>query len=293
MTNFSTNQVMHFYVTASTAVEVLPYYNEKAFKLYFQDLDVTSDKIENVEWATFTPAISPKIKQATISFDGDAIVGQDYVVRVSYPEVGGLGVEGWTTKTAVVHAGKGATKATIIEDLKGKLEDIFEVDGVLTTKNSTSDSIVITPNLLNIKYEVGVRPFVIPDFTVTVNQVIEDGEYTDWVSLDKWNQVPVKSVPSGLANGYKLADMEYFAMGERGDEYRMAAYPNHIKYDYKITPTNNYSVYNIHCSYKGSNTDSHKSEKDIIIAISNSQLGDATCGAIESALTTIGVTVKK
>lgn len=266
MTNFSTNQVMQFYVADSFTV--LPYKNEKAFKISFPTLGVTSDKIENIEWVKLTKAakLTPKMKKATVAFSGDVIVGQDYVVRVSYPEVGGAGVESWTTKTAVAHAGKGATKTTVVADLKDQLTKIFGVDDVLTV-GDTTDGITITPNIANIKYEQGVRPIAIPDFNVVVNQVVDDGEIINWVTLDDNQQIPVAEVSTGLTNGYKLADMEYFAMGERGDEYRMAAYPNHIVTDYKIVPTQNYDVYNIHYSYKGYNTQSHKSEKDLIIAV--------------------------
>ena len=125
MTNFSTNQVMQFYVADS--VTTLSYKDEKAFKISFPSLGITSDKIENVEWAKLTKAakLQPKAKQATITFAGEIVVGQDYAVKVSYPEVGGAGVESWTTKTAVAHAGKGATKETVVEELVAQLTKVL------------------------------------------------------------------------------------------------------------------------------------------------------------------------
>ena len=294
MTNFSTNQVMQFYVTESDVYSIVPCDN-KAFKIYFKDYDITSDKIENVEWAKFTLAedLKPKAKKMIISFAGDAVVGEDYAVKVSYPEVGGAGVESWTTKTAVAHAGKGATKATVIAELKKQLTKVLGVDDVLTVVDDvTTGGIAIMPNITPefLKtYEVGVRPIVIPDFNVTVNQITDEGELTNWVALDELTQqIPVEYIPTEIPSGYKLADMEYFALGERGDEYRMAAYPNHIKYDYKIDPTKPYNVYNIHYSYKGANDQSHKSEKDIIIATLGSVLG-----GIETALLNLGVTIER
>jgi hypothetical protein len=286
MTNFSTNQVMQFYVADS--ITTLPYKDEKAFKISFPSLGITSDKIENVEWAKLTKAakLQPKAKKATITFAGEAVVGQDYAVKVSYPEVGGAGVESWTTKTAVAHAGKGANKATVIEELVAQLTKILGVDDVLTVA-AVKDGFTIAPKVENVKYERGIRPIAIPDFNVTVNQVVEEGELTDWVTLDAAKQIPVEAIETGLTSGYKLADMEYFAMGERGDEYRMAAYPNHIITDYKIDPTKNYDVYNIHYSYKGYNTQSHKSEKDLIIAVT----AGTTLSALATELTKLGVTI--
>jgi hypothetical protein len=284
MTNFSTNQVMQFYVVDSAAdIKILPYKDEKAFKISFTKLGVTSGKIENVEWAKFTKstALKTKAKKMTVTFAGDVVIGEDYAVKVSYPEVGGAGVESWTTKTAVAHAGKGATKETVIAELIAQLTEILGVDEVLTVAPAEG-GFAITANVANVKYERGIRPIAIPDFNVTVNQITDEGELTNWATLD------VASVDTGLTSGYKLADMEYFAMGERGDEYRMAAYPNHIITDYKIDPTKTYGVYNVHYSYKGYNTQSHKSEKDLVIAV----LNDAELTTLVTKLTTdLGVSV--
>ena len=287
MTNFSTNQVMQFYVADSFTV--LPYKDEKAFKISFPSLGITSDKIENIEWVKLTKqsALAPKMKKATVTFAGDVVIGEDYAAKVSYPEIGGAGVESWTTKTAVAHAGKGATKETVVAELIAQLTKILGVDDVLTVAPADG-GFTITANVANVKYERGVRPITIPDFNVTVNQITDEGELTNWATLDENQQLPVESVDTGLTSGYKLADMEYFAMGERGDEYRMAAYPNHIVTDYKIVPTQNYDVLTIHYSYKGYNTQSHKSEKDIIIAMTP---GTTLPTALTTEFTEQGVTV--
>lgn len=290
MTNFSTNQVMQFYVVDSAAdIEILPYKDEKAFKINFTKLGVTSDKIENVEWAKFTKstALKTKAKKMTVTFAGDVVIGEDYAVKVSYPEVGGAGVESWTTKTAVVHAGKGATKATVVAELIAQLTKVLGVDEVLNVA-PVEGGFAITANVANVKYERGIRPIAIPDFNVTVNQITDEGELTNWAILDENQQIPVESVDTGLASGYKLADMEYFAMGERGDEYRMAAYPNHIVTDYKIKEDQNYGVYNVHYSYKGYNTQSHKSEKDLVIAVLNDA---ALTDTLVAKLTELGASV--
>lgn len=294
MTNFSTNQVMQFYVVDSASdITILPYAHEKAFKISFPKLGITSDKIENIEWAKLTTAakLQPKAKKATITFKGTTVVpGETYSVKVSYPEIGGAGVESWTTKTAAVVALEGSTKDTVVAELIEQLTKILAVDGVLTVA-SVTNGLTITPNVANLKYERGIRPIAIPDFNVTVNQVKkseESKELVDWVVLNEDDkQIPTAAVETGIKSGYKLADMEYFAMGERGDEYRMAAYPNHIVTDYKITPTADYDVYNIHYSYKGYNTQSHKSEKDLIIAVP----ADVRLTTLASKITELGVSL--
>lgn len=270
MTNFSTNQVMQFYALdglKEVAAAFKPYGLEKAGKIVFtkDGEKYASDKIENVMWAAIsTPEeMKPQIKTVKIQFaEGvEPVAGEDYVVRVSYPEVGGLGVEGWTTKTVVAHAGKGATTATIIAELNKRLNEVLTVDDVLVVGDEDGTAnVTISPNE-DVRYERGIRPIAIADFKVSVNRVVEDGVEVDWALITVTATDAVK-----LTNGYKLADMEYFALGERGDEYRMMGYPDYIKSDYIVDPTKEYYVLNIHFAYKGANDQSHKSEKDLILA---------------------------
>ena len=309
MTNFSTNQVMQFYVHTDGHKLYIPAAENingpfsiaitTDGKAPTSDGKTTNvigrtDKIENVMWATYTEAAKLKVpyKEATLKFnakvnEGAPIVGQDYIVKVSYPAIGGVGIEGWTTKVATAYASAGATTATIVAELVENLNAAFEADGVLEAKVSeTENELVITQtNIAEKSYERGVRPVTIADFNVTAAPVIEDGEEVNWLDVEI-----AKSETAYVKGGYKLADMEYFALGERGDEYRMMGYPNYVKTTYRIDPTKEYSVYNIHYAYKGSNDQSHKSEKDLIIAVEGST---ATISTLEAALTKLGVTVEK
>lgn len=292
MTNFSTNQVMQFYALdgeRSISPVVKPYTFEKACKILFTDGDekYTSDKIENVMWGKVVTAdaLKGKVVTATIDFDTSAsvVAGEDYVVRVSYPEVGGAGIESWTTKTAVVHASSTDTKTTILTKLKDELVKIFAVDGILTASiDSVTNKLEITPNL-TIRYERGIRPVVIPEFKVTVNQITVDGDLVNWVALDKNQQIPTVAETSTIPTGYKVADMEYFAMGERADEYRMVGYPDYVKTNYVVTPNADYNMLVVHFAYKGANSDSHKSEKDLIIVAKSLTNLETVAKAIEAA----------
>lgn len=283
MTNFSTNQVMQFYALEGVTAEIKPYTLEDATVITFTKDGETrvSDKIQNVMWGKLTTADALKKagKKVTITAD-KAVVGQDYVVRVSYPEVGGLGIEGWTTKTAVAHAETDAVEA-IYTDIVANLKVALGTDGVLTVKNESG--IVIEPANVTKFYKRGVRPVVIPDFKIETNLVVVEGEETPWAT-----QTEAASTTAVVTSGYKVADMEYFAMGERGDEYRMMGYPDTVKTKYLIDVTKPYDVLTIHYAYKGANDQSHKSEKDMIIALPNG----ATVTNLISALEALGVTVE-
>lgn len=261
MTNFSTNQVMQFYALEGVTAEIKPYALENAIVITFTKDGETrvSDKIQNVMWGKLTTAnaLEKAGKKVTITAD-KAVVGQDYVVRVSYPEVGGLGVEGWTTKTAVAHA-KTDVVADIYADIVANLAVALGTDGVLTVKDESG--IVIEPASVTKFYKRGVRPAVIPDFKIETNLIIEEGEETSWAT-----QTVAASTTAVVTSGYRVADMEYFAMGERGDQYRMAGYPDVIETEYLVDPTKEYDVLVVHYAYKGANDTSYNSEKDLIIA---------------------------
>lgn len=260
MTNFSTNQVMQFYALEGVTAEVKPYVHEKAAVITFTkgEESKVSDKIQNVMWGKITTADALKKagKKVTITAD-KAVVGQDYVVRVSYPEVGGLGVEGWTTKTAVAHAKTDAVDA-IYTDIVASLKVALGADGVLTVKNDSG--IVIEPTDVTKNYKKGIRPVVIPDFKIETNLIVVEGEETPWAT-----QTEAASTTAVVTSGYKVSDMEYFAMGERGDQYRMAGYPDVIETEYLVDPTKAYHMLVVHYAYKGANDTSYNSEKDLII----------------------------
>lgn len=308
MTNFSTNQVMQFYVHEDGHKLVV----DKKFPNGAFSMGITTDgaaptsdgkttnalgrtdKIENVMYATLTKAakLATPYKEATLTFNGDVnegapIVGQDYIVTVSYPAVGGLGVEGWTTKTASAYAAANSSAETIAAELIKNLNSAFAADGVLEAKaGETAGTIVITQTTLaEDTYERGIRPVTIADFRVTAAKVVLDGEEVDWLDEASYKTVAASTSVSGA---YKLADMEYFAMGERGDEYRMMGYPDYIKTKYLIDVAKTYDVYNIHYAYKGQNDQSHKSEKDLVIAVP----AGTTITGLDTALTALGVTLE-
>lgn len=70
-----------------------------------------------------------------------------------------------------------------------------------------------------------------------------------------------------VVNTKLTADLEYFCMGERGDQYRGIHWPNVIHTDYMVdeTDTNGYSYLDIHYYFQGEGTRDDKSEKVITL----------------------------
>ena len=87
----------------------------------------------------------------------------------------------------------------------------------------------------------------------------------------------------------KIADLEYFCMGERGDQYRGIGWPNIIPTKYMVDPTKEYATLDIHYAYVGANESVQKSEKDITIVCADTTVLNGIIGAINTAT---GLTIK-
>ena len=70
-----------------------------------------------------------------------------------------------------------------------------------------------------------------------------------------------------IDNGHNIADLEYFCMGERGDQYRGMCWPYNIHTKYLVDPNKKYNTIDIHYAYVGDGVSVQKSEKDITIVV--------------------------
>ena len=75
-----------------------------------------------------------------------------------------------------------------------------------------------------------------------------------------------------VGNGKNIADLEYFCMGERGDQYRNIGWPHVFETTYLVDPASEYSVLDIHYAYVGSNEGVQKSERDITLVGSKADI---------------------
>ena len=108
---------------------------------------------------------------------------------------------------------------------------------------------------------LGTFPQVPVNFTLMPDTIVVGGNDRIWGLVEK--QASTNSIP----DGHKIADLEYFCMGERGDVYRMMGFPNVIRTKYLVNPDLKYNTIDIHYAYVGSNEAVQKSEKDITIVV--------------------------
>ena len=125
---------------------------------------------------------------------------------------------------------------------------------------SDIDSIRITE--VEQPWRLGVMEQTPVYFTVQPVAVMVNGDERIWATV-------TESTNGTIGNGKKIADLEYFCMGERGDMYRNIGWPHNIPTTYLVDPTKTYYTFDIHYAYVGNNESVQKSEKNITIVCSN------------------------
>lgn len=288
--------------------------------MYFEHMgaggQVRSDLIDlkNILYAKATDADSLAHQLARYKLTLDASInsgvpvgGQDYILKIAFRNYIGLSEEDQYYKFSMVHAINGMTASDFYKELalslvmnfskeeEGLLKFYLETGGTdagtvagtpteVTRYTKASD---LTGTYTGIVIEeapqewiLGVMEQVPVNFTLLPDTIKADGDERIWGIVRKVDSI--NSIP----DGHKIADLEYFCMGERGDIYRMVGFPNVIRTKYLVNPDLKYNVIDIHYAYVGSNESVQKSEKDITIVVP--KVGDTNQEANKLANDIIG-----
>lgn len=333
MATFSTNQVRHLYVAkvlktphvlASDAAGSIAVKNDTAKNhLYFEykgaDNLMRSDLIDikNILYAKATDAddMAHELKAVTVTLDsevnaGAPVAGQDYILRIAFKQYVGMSDEDQYFKYGMVHAYAGMTASDFYKKLALSLAKNFsrEIvplvkfiltdsgDGAVpvdaTTKESslTGSYKALVIDEVEQPWRLGIMEQTPVYFEVQPVPVTVNGDERIWGKVEDTD-------PAGtIANGKKIADLEYFCMGERGDIYRGVGYPNNIPTTYLVDPTVKYNVIDIHYAYVGSNESVQKSEKTITLVVpkigAKNNVSNALANSIIAAINTAtGLTI--
>ena len=310
MAVFNTNQNRQFYVAkaiAATPAKLgdlkIGVTNDK--QLYFQHYGrgglTRTDliNVSNICYAKITKAaeLQRKLKMALVSLDanvngGKPIAGQDYILRVIIKNYLAWGDDNVAIKHGAVHAtaAMAENKKLFYDKLAESLTMNFsrEVQPLLTFTSSES-GVVITE--VEQPYVVGFMAQEPVNFEVVATTITYNGDDVVWATTDSKGMIPVTEEGSVVKGGPKIADLEYFCMGERGDQYRdWVAMPKRLPVKYMVDPTKEYNVLDIHYFFSDTGVNVHKSEKDITLVVEST---DTTVfAAIKTKLTELGVTVQ-
>lgn len=312
MAVFSTNQNRQFYVvknvvttTPSTLGDVqigtLTAGDKKQlfFKYMGQGGLIRTDLIDvdKICYARITKKaeLQRKLKKATISLDADVnsgnpIVGQDYIVRILIHNYLAPGDTNVAIKHGAVHAVAGMTPAKFYEKLAKSLEMNFsrEVQPLLTFE-ATATGVVVTEVVQ--PYVVGFMSQEPVNFEIIPTTVRYQGDDVVWAEVnEETGRVELEDTTTVVGNGSKIADLEYFCMGERGDQYRdWVAMPQRLPVKYMVDPTKEYDVLDMHYFFSDTGVNVQKSEKDITFVSETT----ATLDSIKTELGKLGITVQE
>lgn len=303
MAAFSVHQVRQLYVANAykenlaalkNAGDITVAKTNEGDAIYFQYMGALLDKmrsdlikIENITnlRATRAEDIATKLKGYTLTLDpningGQPVAGQDYLLRLAFREYIGMSEADQYFKYGMVHVFPGlkasdfykemalSLAANISKDVTA-LVDIYLYDGATETKVEEGvdpKSLTGTYTALRIAeavqpWHLGTMPQGVIPFSVQPTTVLVDGDQRIWGKVESYDTKAV------LPEGQLIADLEYFCMGERGDQYRNMGWPNVIPTKYLVDPSKMYDVINIHYFYQGDGISVQKSEKDIQIVV--------------------------
>ena len=303
MAAFSVHQVRQLYVAnaykgnlaaLNNAGDITVVKTNEGDAMYFQYMGALLDKmrsdlikVDNITNLTATKAedIATKLKGYTLTLDpavngGQPVAGQDYILRLAFREFIGMSEADQYFKYGMVHVYSGLSASDFYKEMALSLAkniskdtttlvDIYLYDGSTSTKvEASTKKSSLTGTYTAIRFVEAVQPWnlgtmpqaVIP-FEVQPVNVTVDGDQRICGKVESYD--PQVSLPEGQL----IADLEYFCMGERGDQYRNMGWPNVIPTKYLVDPSKKYDVLNIHYFYTGDGISVQKSEKDIQIVV--------------------------
>lgn len=243
--------------------------------------------------ATDADSLAYKLAKYKLTLDstvngGTPVGGQDYILRIAFRNYIGLSEEDQYFKYGMVHAYSGMTASDFYKTLvislvknfsreeEGLLKfylevggtDPGEVAGTPTEVTKYTDFSTLTGTYTGIVIEEAPQDWILGTFEqLTVNFTLQPDEIMVEGDSRIWGVVNKVESTNSIPDGHKIADLEYFCMGERGDTYRMMGFPNVIRTKYLVDPDTKYGVIDINYFYTGSNENVQKSEKLITIVV--------------------------
>lgn len=266
--------------------------------------------LKNVIYAKATDAddMAHELKSVTVTLDegingGAPISGQDYVLRIFFRQYIGNSDIYQEAKYGVVHGYKDMTASDFYKTLALSLAMNFskevvpllkfylktssgstEVTASTAKKDLTGTYTGIVVEEVEQPWRLGVRKQEEVFFDVIPTTVLFNSEEVIWGVVENGTS------ETTIKNGKKMADLEYFCMGERGDQYRGMCWPYNIHTKYLVDPNKKYNTIDIHYAYVGNGVSVQKSEKDITIVVpkvgANNQVSNKLTNDIITAINT-------
>lgn len=311
MRNFNTNQTRHFYVngiavdggTTSAALETIEDKDTKVVSgLYFKGknadlLDYRSDiidpkKITSVKLTTASQ-MATKLLKHTITVNTDefanvaALAGKTVKLNITVHQLFDYDDANSTTFTVQHKVASGETAANFYAALAVAVMKAMpkpDKSYPFFTVTSSTNGLVLTE--AEQKYVRGKLAGEPVRFSVSFGIAAASYDEDEYVA---WGTDTVADSGTVVNANRVLADLEYFAYGERGDYYRGNNWPNNVEPTYAINPksTTEYDVLTVEYYWNGNAETVQKSPRLIQIASAK-----GTLDAVKSRIDTIAATGK-
>lgn len=271
---FSTSQVRQLYVVTGLAdavpttegnIQVKATAGNKEFYFLHKGKGglVHSDLIpvKLVRSLTQTPyaALHTKLKSKTVTVSGTPVVGQTYSLKLTFRNYIGMGDEDTTVKVGTFTVKNSSiTAAQVAAGLKASLEANADLANLC--------SITIASNVLTISeveqpWELGKFPVAVIPFEVTLGTIVENG-----VTHNEWGTVAAGSTTTATDAIKKLADLEWFCLGDRASQDRQGG-PYALESKTMINMASTYDVINIQYAFQGEGVSVQFSEKTMHLLV--------------------------
>lgn len=243
--------------------------------------------IASAKYVKRTPAskLATKLKKATVKLNtgvngGQLISGQDYILRIVFHQFAGMSDEDTYIKYGVVHATSSMEPSEFYKRMAISLAKNFsreltpllrfkigttEVTPLTKLSDLTDDAEGLVIEEIEQDWIRGTKAQVPVYFDVIPTTVTYDGAEVIWGQINESTGKVDTEDYATVKDGKKIADLEYFCMGERGDIYRNVGWPNAIPTKYLVDETKEYDVLDIHYYHEGAGENPQKSEKDLTI----------------------------
>lgn len=290
MATFTTQNVRQLYVAnayssnasvAGAYAGLLSVDGGKAFHLKFTNVDglpylsdkITLANIRKIKAIAYTPKV---LRQDKITISAP-VVGQEYIIGVTFRSWG----SGSQENTYYKHIGAykavtGNTATTIVDKMVelGTKNFSREPGRLLTFAKESTNILVITEVAQD--WQLGTSQGHNLDYVLSIKPIVDSGAETiAWASIATTYGKP------GNGTYQQAADLEYFYMGEKGDQYGMVGFPYIMPVKYLVQQGVNYNILDIayFATYEGHSVQA--AEKQLIV------LCKVDSGAIAQLITDI------
>jgi len=330
MATFSTNQVKHLYVAKAldTSLDTVGDIAASAvgdkdivLKYVGNDGKVRSDII-NLDKLVYAKAIKASTMDQYLDSSyiacGTAAANQSYILKVIFNSFSsptdddkGFIFAEYTAKSG--DAAKNILAGLAVNLAKNATKAAYNsLINVYVTTQSAGQSLTLNTNAWKVEasdaestvaaygslaglvieaadqpWSLGKEAFNLLRFDVFADTIVSSGVDTVWATITKGTTHPT----AALHNSKKIADLEWFCMGERGDVYRDISWPNSFTFTPLVNPnaTYGYHILELAFYYDGDAEDVQKSPKEIVLAVPaegattytaiNAIIGTASSGA--------------